>query len=180
MYKIEIEEKSYEIPSDWSEVSLKDMMDIESVVSDDDTTDLIKTIKLISKLSGISIDTLYDCDIDDIKLFDFNWVAEPIDKTLDKFVEIDGVKYGIVNNIKKLKLGEYADLDYYIKDILKNLHLIAAVLIRPVIKEDGDYYEIEKYNTDTSKIRADLFYNKMKVSQILGITDFFQNSVNGS
>ena len=81
----------------------------------------------------------------------------------------------MVKDIKKISLGEYADLDEYMKNSIKNLHYISAILIREV--ENG---ELVKYNSDKLEDRALIFREKMSIEQLLGVFNFFSHSVNGS
>ena len=62
----------------------------------------------------------------------------------DKF-ELNGVEYGFIPNLEDLSLGEYIDLETYLKD-QKNLHKVAAVMYRPIVKKYSDLYHIENYS----------------------------------
>ena len=61
-------------------------------------------------------------------------------------------------------------------DSIKNMHLISALLYRPVIKEDGDDYEIEKHKTQGFMKRSDIFLNEVSISTVYGSLLFFSAS----
>jgi hypothetical protein len=85
--------------------------------------------------------------------------------------EFNGVEYGFIPNLNDITTGEFIDLDEYIKDG-KQLHKIAAILYRPIIKQNGKLYDIEKYE-GTSKYADTMLKVDYKV--ILGALVFFWN-----
>ncbi len=175
MLKIELKGKNYEMPNGWDEVKLGQLLKINEI-SLLETTEFKKSLKLISLLSGISLDDLYNADMTDLNHIDMGWMSEEIDKNkVDNDIIINGVEYSIVSDIKKLTLGEYADLDEYMKDVVTNLHYVCAVLVRPL--KDG---VVEKYNSDTLEARAKLFYDTLNVQNMISIANFFQSFVSGS
>jgi len=92
---------------------------------------------------------------------------------VDRF-ELNGIKYGFIPNLEDLSLGEYIDLETYLKD-QKNLHKVASVMYRPIIKEYKDLYDIENYSASLKS------QNDMKQAPIGIISQavvFFYNIVN--
>jgi hypothetical protein len=89
---------------------------------------------------------------------------------IQRFV-YDGVEYGFIPKLDDISVGEFIDLDEYIKDA-KQLHKIAAILYRPVTKRNGLNYDIEKYE-GTSKYADTMMKVDYKV--ILGALVFFWN-----
>lgn len=85
--------------------------------------------------------------------------------------EFDGVEYGFIPKLDDITVGEFIDLDQYIKEG-KQLHKIAAILYRPVTKRNGKLYDIEKYE-GTSKYADTMMKVNYKV--ILGALVFFWN-----
>ena len=91
----------------------------------------------------------------------------------DKF-ELNGIEYGFIPNLEDLSLGEYIDLETYLKD-QKNLHKVAAVMYRPINKKYSDLYDIENYSASLKS------QNDMKDAPIGIISQgvvFFYNIVN--
>jgi hypothetical protein len=98
------------------------------------------------------------------------------DTILKKVIEIDGVEYGMHPNLDSITLGEYADLESFIKDGLeKNMPEVMAVLFRPITERNGDVYTIEAYDGEIA-IRAEQM-KKMSAEQVQSSLFFFFNFV---
>jgi hypothetical protein len=110
-----------------------------------------------------------------VRLVDANNVLTVLSKTLNqkpeltKFFELKGTKYGFIPALNDISLGEFVDLDNYMKD-WATMHRAMAVLYRPVTKEKGERYDIEDYTPDED--REELF-KQMPVSVALGSMVFF-------
>jgi hypothetical protein len=110
-----------------------------------------------------------------VRLVDANNVLTVLSKTLSqkpeltKFFELKGTKYGFIPALNDISLGEFVDLDNYMKD-WATMHRAMAVLYRPVTKEKGERYDIEDYTPDED--REELF-KQMPVSVALGAMVFF-------
>lgn len=75
--------------------------------------------------------------------------------------EHEGIQYGFIPNLDQMSVGEYIDLDTYMKEGTNGANKIMAILYRPITYQLGDYYEIEKYEgTDKySKVMLDVPYH---------------------
>tara|TARA_R110001592_G_scaffold32244_1_gene113089 strand:+ start:635 stop:1273 length:639 start_codon:yes stop_codon:yes gene_type:complete len=94
------------------------------------------------------------------------------DTVLKKVFEIDGVEYGMHPNLDDITLGEYADLETFIKNgIEDNMPEIMAVLFRPVTERNGEAYTIGAYDGNLT-IRAEQF-KKMSAEQVQSALVFF-------
>jgi hypothetical protein len=69
--------------------------------------------------------------------------------------------------------GEWMDAETWKDDSVNNIHLYAALLYRPIIKEDGDLYEIEPHKSSGFVERANLFKEKLPITMIHGTVLFF-------
>ena len=99
--------------------------------------------------------------------------AEMPNKDLRRVIEIEGVEYGFIPDMKDLTFGEFADIDTWMQDGYRNLVDILSVLYRPVVKRNGDRYKIEEYKTDDRADRADLFARSMSIDSVYGAMLFF-------
>ena len=94
--------------------------------------------------------------------------------TLKKTFKIDGIEYGMHPDLSEITLGEYADIETFIKNGLeKNMPEIMAVLFRPIKERSGDVYVIDAYDGNI-KIRAEQF-KKMSAEQVQAALFFFSN-----
>ena len=170
----EIEGQEYKIPQ---YITLGDYVKIYKVkgLFDDDYF----ATKLISILTGAPQKKLMEAERDKID-FVFSQVYSilPLDTPafLDRFT-LDGVEYGFLPSWKKMSFGEFADLDTLMTkkpdEVLDYLHIITAILYRPIVTKDKKVYTIEKYTQETLETRAELFRDKLDVEVALGAQFFF-------
>lgn len=129
-----------------------------------------------NKLNTELIKYLYNGNLDipkkeaDKTLIDILQILNDKPDFIQRF-EFDGIEYGFIPKLDDITVGEFIDLDEYVKDA-KQLHKIAAILYRPVIKSNGKLYDIEKYE-GTSKYADTMMKVDYKV--ILGAMVFFWN-----
>ena len=92
--------------------------------------------------------------------------------SLKRIIEIDGKEYGFHPNLDDITLGEFADIETFIKnDIEKHLPELMAVLYRPIKEKKNDIYIIEAYDGNIS-IRAEEM-KKMSIEQVQSALVFF-------
>lgn len=170
----EIEGQEYKIPQF---ITLGDYVKIYKVkgLFDDDYF----ATKLISILTGAPQKKLMEAERDKIDfVFSQIYSILPIDTPafLDRFT-LDGVEYGFLPSWKKMSFGEFADLDTLMTkkpdEVLDYLHIITAILYRPIVTKDKKVYTIEKYTQETLETRAELFRDKLDVEVALGAQFFF-------
>lgn len=133
------------IPEDLSEITLAQSIKYEELVSRNlDPVNFNR--RKISLFTGIPYrDTLK------IKKSDFDRIINHIDAALNKEAEfkprffLHGVEYGFIPNLDDITIGEYADLTMYAADNIETMHNLMAILFRPIIKTEGDNYQIMPY-----------------------------------
>lgn len=123
---------------------------------------------------------------------DFADIADP-KQDFHTCFEYEGQLYGYAH-IKQTSLGEYIDIEELAKDTEANLHKLAAILYRPVtnhrfkslkfvvkqkiktlkglVETPFEYYDVEKYDSQSAKDRAELF-RELPVDIVLGGLSFF-------
>lgn len=137
--------------------------------------------KLINIVAGAPLEDLLECPYEEISYIkDYILSKLPTEqdtKFIDRF-ELDGIKYGFIPNWKDMTFAEFVDLDTLTskkpEEILNNLHIIAAILYRPIIDEYSEHnFTIEKYNLETLAIRAEHFKKYLDVKYVIGAQFFF-------
>ena len=135
--------------------------------------------KLINILTGAPQKKLMEADrekVDFIFRQIFSILPKDTPAFLDKFT-LDNIEYGFIPSWKKMSFGEFADLDTLMtkkpEEVLDYLHIITAILYRPIISKDKKKFQIEKYTQETLEDRAELFKNKLDVEVALGAQFFF-------
>ena len=95
------------------------------------------------------------------------------DSSLKRIIEVDGKRYGFHPNLEEITLGEWSDIETFIKkDMEKNLPDIMAILYRPIVEEtESGVYTIEAYDGNIS-IRAEQM-KKRAAEQVQSALVFF-------
>ena len=140
--------KSFEIliPTDWSEVTIKQYTDYIQSTSEDDT-DEENISKILLYFCGVNSDMVKYFKVSDLQRISKSMkklIAKPINCDIIHKIKIDGVKYGFHPNLDEMTMGEFIDLDTHAKN--NNMSKMMNVLYRPITKEDGNRYDIESYS----------------------------------
>lgn len=176
MIKFKIEGEPFSIP---------DIISIENYVKIFKVKDLFDedyfAAKLVSIVSGAPLKDLLEGGFDEVNYLAthiLNVIPKQDDvKFIDKF-ELNGVKYGFFPNWKDLTFAEFVDMDTISTkkpdEILDLLHILAAIMYRPIVIQRSEHdYDIEMYDVNTMKKRAELFKKELDVKYILGAQFFF-------
>ena len=175
MIKFKIEQTEYQLPEFISIENYSKIYKIKDLFSED-----YFAAKLINIVCNAPLNDLLQSDYQQV-----NYIAAylmnlfPLDKPkfIDRF-EIDGVKYGFFPNWRDLTFAEFVDLDTIstkkADEILDLLHILAAIMYRPIVSEKSEHdYQIEKYDINKMKERAEVFKKKLDVKYVLGAQFFF-------
>jgi len=181
MIKIEIDEVIFNLPSDWSEVSLSGLMKLNRLQKMSFKSNIDQTTALLVAMTDMTEDVLLALPIDDFtQLSDMlGWASKlPSEENPQSVVTIDGLDYSPID-VKTMSAGEFISLEVFQNGIEaeNNFHYVAAVLIRPVV--DG---KIEKLKDmlDIEK-RAEIFKDKLMVGIYWPIVQsFFGGAVSSS
>jgi hypothetical protein len=174
MIKFKMNEVEYKLP---------EYLTIEQYVKIYKMQDLFEdqyfAAKLISLLTNAPVNELLEHDYQEInflasELLTLIPIAAPFE---DRF-ELDGVHYGFFPNWKDLTFAEFIDLDTLSSkkpdELLDQLHYLIAIMYRPITNERGLHdFDIEKYDVNTMKTRAELFKKKLNVRYVLSAQSFF-------
>ena len=161
-----------QIPTDLSEITLGQLQSLTKLeASELNELELQKrTLELLTDIDRATIDQIKLNDLIEVygKLLGLTKMSEE----LNQFVTIDNVKYGFHPNLSEMSTGEFADLDTLCKDLNDNLHLIIAILYRPVVKEAHGKYSIEAYDGEL-EARGRVFKKKLKANVVNSALVFF-------
>ena len=164
--------KEFKLISSWEDVTLEKWLKLIDFKNGTKTKEAQETIAL---LSNIPKDLIKELELRDVAII-MSKIAElqsEQNSSLKKIVEIDGVRYGFHPNLEDITLGEYADIETFIKnDIEKNMPELMSVLYRPIVEEtDSGVYTIEAYDGNIT-IRAEQM-KKMSAEQVQSALGFF-------
>ena len=133
-----------QIPTDINDITVSEYLKFIEVNKEDADEEFLvhKTISIFCNIPMKEVLNIDSQEAIDISLEIFA-VLRQESNFVDRF-ELDGVKYGFIPNLEDLSLGEYIDLETYLKEP-KDLNKAASVMYRPVTKEYSNLYDIENY-----------------------------------
>ena len=174
--KKEGKQKTYNLINSWADVTLEKWLKVIDAETGSQTEQAEETIAALSDMPKKLVKELALRDVAIImgKIADLQSKQNTL---LRKVVEINGVEYGMHPDLSEITLGEYADIESFIKDGLeKNMPEIMSVLFRPVIEKsesNSEAYTIEAYDGNIT-IRTEEF-KKMSAEQVQAALFFFSN-----
>lgn len=137
--------RTINVPTVWADIKLKDFQRFMGANPTDDTAEDLA----LAIFCGIDKDEQASfpvSELEDIKTIIAGVFTE--NPPLQRFVTIGDKKYGFHPKLEDISLGEFVDLEEYMKDPIKNAHKWLGILYRPVVKEQYGRHEIEKYHPD--------------------------------
>ena len=173
--KKEGKKETYNLIESWSDVTLEKWIKIIDKETGSKTKEAEETIAALSDIPRELINELPLKDVAIImsKIADLQSKQETV---LKKTFEIEGVEYGMHPNLDDLTLGEYADLETFIKNgIENNMPEVMAVLFRPIKEKNGSAYTIAAYDGEIA-LRAEEM-KKMSAEQVQSALVFFWHFV---
>jgi hypothetical protein len=164
--------KQYNVISKWSEVTLESWLKLVEAETGSKTNEALETI---TALSDIPKQLVKELGIKDVAVI-MNRIGElqaEQDSKLKRIIEVEGKEYAFHPDLDSITLGEYADIETFIKNGIENsLPELMAVLYRPITaKGENGVYTIEAYDGNIS-IRAEEM-KKMSAEQVQSALVFF-------
>ena len=165
--------ESFKLINSWADVNLSTWIKLVDFATGTKTEEATETI---AALSDIPKNFVKELALSDVAVI-MSKIAElqaKQDTTLKRIIEINDVEYGFHPDLDKITLGEYADIEQFIKNgIESNLPELMAVLYRPVKLKKNDIYIIDAYDGDIT-LRTEEMKN-MSAAQVQSALFFFYN-----
>ena len=164
--------KQYNLINSWSDVTLESWLKLIEVETESKSTEALETI---TALSDIPKQLVKELGIQDVAVI-MSRIGElqvEQDSKLKRIIEVEGKEYAFHPDLSEITLGEYADLETFIKNGIENsMPEVMAVLYRPITaKGENGVYTIEAYDGNIS-IRAEEM-KKMSAEQVQSALVFF-------
>jgi hypothetical protein len=142
-----------------------------------------KPEEILGLYLDISVDELRDLPVDQIKFVEVslsNYILEPKTRDLVTTFELNGITYGLENDWQNMTWGQWVDLEVYSQSdkLTDNIHMLMALLYRPVTNEKGKDYKLEKFKSSKVMERADMFKNNLPIEMWFGVSTFFLQTLN--
>lgn len=142
-----------------------------------------KPEEILGLYLDISVDELRDLPVDQIKFVEValsNYILEPKTRDLVTTFELNGITYGLENDWQNMTWGQWVDMEVYSQSdkLTDNIHMLMALLYRPVVSEKGKDYKLEKFKSLKVMERAELFKNNLPIEMWFGVSTFFLRALN--
>ena len=164
--------KEFKLINKWSEVSLEKWLKLIDFHNGSKSSEAEETI---AALSDIPKKLIKQLELKDVAVI-MSKIAElqqKQDSSLKRIIEVEGKEYGFHPDLDSITLGEYADIETFIKnDIEKHLPELMAILYRPITERgENGVYTIQAYDGNI-RIRAEQM-KKMSAEQVQSALVFF-------
>ena len=177
MIKFKIDEVEYKVPDFISIENYVKIFKQKDIFSDD-----YFAARIISEVTDCPVEDLLEGDAQEmnyVAAYILSLIPQETPKFIDRF-ELDGVQYGFFPKWRDLTYAEFVDMDTISTkkpdELLSLLHILASIMYRPITTQRSQHdFDIEKYNLESMKERAELFKKKLDIKYILGAQFFFIN-----
>ena len=165
--------KEFKLISSWKDVTLEKWLKLIDFETGTKTEEATETIAALSNIPKQLVKELALKDVA-VLMSKIAELQQKQDTNLKKIIEIEGVEYGFHPDLDSITLGEYADIETFIKNgIEKQLPELCAVLYRPIKEKKNDIYIIDAYDGDI-RLRTEEM-KKMSAQQVQAALFFFYN-----
>jgi len=169
--KKEGKEKEFKLINKWKDVTLENWI---TLIKLQDATKTDEAVITITALSNIPKELVSQLALRDVVVI-MNKLAElqaEQDDSLKRIIKVQGKEYGFHPDLESLTLGEFADIEQFIKlGVEDYLPEIMAILYRPIVEKEGEVYSIKAYDGDI-KLRAEKL-KKMSAEDVQNALVFF-------
>ena len=163
--------KEFKLISSWKDVTLEKWLKLIRFQEGSKTEEATETIAELSNMPKKLIKELALKDVAKV-MSRIAQLQNKQDTKLKRIIEIDGIEYGFHPDLDSISLGEYADIETFIKNgIEKHLPELMAVLYRPIKEKKNDIYIIEAYDGNI-RLRTEEM-KKMSAEQVQSALVFF-------
>ena len=165
--------KEFKLISSWKDVTLEKWLKLIDFETGTKTEEATETIAALSNIPKQLVKELALKDVA-VLMSKISELQQKQDTNLKRIIEIEGVEYGFHPDLDSITLGEYADIETFIKNgIEKHLPELCAVLYRPIKEKKNDIYIIDAYDGNI-RIRTEEM-KKMSAEQVQAALFFFYN-----
>ena len=132
---------------------------------------------LLSLFLNVPVNELKDLPVNQMEFVQSYLMSQMTETSLkDELYNVftyDGVEYGLENDWSKLAWGAWMDMEVFsAENIEENIHLLMAILYRPIIEKKNGKYKIAPYKADEIEDRAYMF-RQLPVKYWFGASSFF-------
>lgn len=117
--------------------------------------------EILALYLGLEPNELKDLPVDQISFLDSILTTHMTQPNVDLVYTFkhEGVTYGLENDWGNMTWGQWTDMEVFSQPdkIVDNIHVLLALLYRPIEKEKGTNYKLVKFKSSEVMDRAELF-----------------------
>ena len=164
--------ETFSLINSWSDVTLETWLKLIDFETGTKTEEATETIAALSDIPRRLVKELALSDVAAL-MSKIGELQANQDSSLKRIIELNGIEYGFHPDLDSITLGEYADIEQFIKNgIETSLPELMAVLYRPVKqKHKNGVYIINAYDGDI-RMRAEEM-KQMSAEQVQSALVFF-------
>jgi len=163
--------ETFKLINSWEDVTLETWLKLIDFETGTKTEEATETIAALSDIPKKLVKELALSDVAVI-MSKVGELQAKQDTKLKRIIEINDVEYGFHPDLNSITLGEYADIEQFIKNgIDKNLPELMSVLYRPVKEKKNDIYIIDAYDGDIRMRTEEM--KQMSAEQVQSALVFF-------
>lgn len=134
--------------------------------------------EMLALYLGLTVDELKDLPVDQIRFVEGVLSSHILKPNPDDVVftfKLNDVTYGLENDWGNMTWGQWVDLEVFSQQdkITDSIHIIMALLYRPVIVEEGTTYKLAPFKSSEVMERAELFRTQLPIAYWFGCANFF-------
>jgi hypothetical protein len=165
--------ESFKLINSWSDVTLETWLKLIDFETGTKTEEAEATLAALTDIPKQLVKELALSDVAVI-MSKIGELQAKQDTKLKRIITINDIEYGFHPDLDSISLGEYADIEQFIKNgIDKNLPELMSVLYRPIKLKKNDIYIIDSYDGDI-RLRAEEM-KQMSAEQVQSALVFFYN-----
>ena len=167
--------KEFKLINSWEDVTLETWLKLIDFETGTKTEEATETIAALSDIPKKLVKELALSDVAVI-MSKIGELQAKQDTKLKRIIEINDVEYGFHPDLDSISLGEYADIETFIKNgIDSSLPELMSVLYRPIKEKKNDIYIIDAYDGNIRMRTEEM--KQMSAEQVQSALFFFYNFV---
>jgi len=175
--EIDGENKTYDIPTQWDDVTVDKFIEIVKLNEKKDINDLEKVMELMNILTTIPKD---DVELLPVESFmeiqnNFSFVKTDVDKKMKDSIVIDGEEYFVKNDFNDLTMGESITIETLLKEADNPMYILDKMLCL-FLRKKKENGKLESFKTTFLTDRIDIFRNA-PITEVYNNLIFFSNGV---
>jgi len=163
--------ETFNLIDSWSDVTLETWLKLIDFETGTKTEEAEATLEALSDIPKRLVKELALSDVAAI-MSKVGELQANQDTELKRIIEINEVEYGFHPDLDSITLGEYADIEQFIKNgIDTNLPELMSVLYRPIKEKKNDIYIIDAYDGNIRMRTEEM--KQMSAEQVQSALVFF-------